>query len=55
MKSQEVSVSKTSDESVHGWKAVTMHSSKSKAFTFTKNAGPQFNPLPDAKAMFIFQ
>jgi hypothetical protein len=36
---------------VDGWEDVTMGDNKPNAYTFTKNAGPQFNPLPDAEPM----
>jgi hypothetical protein len=34
-----------------GWKDVTMGDKKLNAYTFTKNAGPQFRLLPDAESM----
>jgi hypothetical protein len=42
---------------VDGWEDWTVGDKKPKAYTFTKNAGPQFNLLPDAEPMdyFIFQ
>jgi hypothetical protein len=33
---------------------MTMGDKKPKAYTFTKNAGPQFNLLPDAEPMDCF-
>jgi hypothetical protein len=45
------SESDTSGMSVDGWKEVTMGDKKPKVYTFTKNAGPQFNHLPDAESM----
>jgi hypothetical protein len=43
--------------SVDGWEDVTMGVKKPKTYTLIKNAGPQFNLLPDAEPMdyFIFQ
>jgi hypothetical protein len=46
--------SETSVVHVDGWEDVTMCDKISKAYTFTKNAGPQFNLLPDAEAMDYF-
>jgi hypothetical protein len=36
---------------VDGWEDVTMRDKKLKAYTFTKNGGPQFNLLSDAEPM----
>jgi hypothetical protein len=36
------------------WEDVTMGDKKPKAYTFTKNAGPQFHLLPDAEPIDIF-
>jgi hypothetical protein len=36
---------------VDGWEDMTVGDKKPKAYTFTKNAGPQFNLLPDAEPM----
>jgi hypothetical protein len=38
---------------VDGWEDVTMSDQKPKAYTFTKNAWPQFNLLPDAEPRII--
>jgi hypothetical protein len=40
--------------SVDGWEDVTMGNKKPKAYTFTKNAGSQFNLLPDGSAHGLF-
>jgi hypothetical protein len=48
------SENETSGVSVDGWKEVIMGNKKPKAYTFTKNAGPQFNLLPDAEPMDYF-
>jgi hypothetical protein len=55
--SESESESETSVVRVDGWEDITMGDKKPKAYTFTKNAGPQFNFLPDAepKDYFIFQ
>jgi hypothetical protein len=45
-KSESESESETSGMSIDGWKEVTVGDRKSKAYTFTKNTGPQFNLLP---------
>jgi hypothetical protein len=50
-KSEGESERETSSTSVDGWKEVTMGDKKPKAYTFTKNAGPQFNFLPGAEPM----
>jgi hypothetical protein len=39
---------------VDGWVDVTMGDKKPDAYTFTKNAGPQINLLPDAEPMDYF-
>jgi hypothetical protein len=39
---------------VNGWEGVTLCDKKPKAYTFTKNAGQQFNLLPDAEPMDYF-
>jgi hypothetical protein len=56
---QKVSVSETSVLCIDGWEDVTMADKKLNAYTFTKNARPQFHLLPDAEPMdyfsFIFQ
>jgi hypothetical protein len=44
----------TSAVHVDGWEEVTMGDKKLKAYKFTKNAGPQFNLLPDAEPMDYF-
>jgi hypothetical protein len=43
--------SDTSVVHIDGWEDVTMGDRKPKAYTFTKNAGPQFNHPPDAEPM----
>jgi hypothetical protein len=48
------SESETCSSSVDGWKEVTSGDRKPKAYTFTKNAGPQLNLLPDAEPMEYF-
>jgi hypothetical protein len=45
------SENETGGVSVDGWKEVTMGDNKPKAYTFTKNPGPQFNLMPDAEPM----
>jgi hypothetical protein len=53
-------VSETESESdisnlrADGWESVTVRDKKPKSYTFTKNAGPQFNLLPDADHMGYF-
>jgi hypothetical protein len=44
----------TNGASVGGWKEVTLGNKKPKAFTVSKNAGPQFNLLPNAEPMDYF-
>jgi hypothetical protein len=39
---------------VDWWKEVTTGDKKPQAYTFAKNAGPQFNLLPDAEPMDYF-
>jgi hypothetical protein len=39
---------------VDSWESVTVRDKKPKSYTFTENAGPQFNLLPDADAMGYF-
>jgi hypothetical protein len=46
--------SETSVMRIDGWEDVTMGDKKPKAYTFTKNVGPQFNLLPDAEPMDYF-
>jgi hypothetical protein len=53
-KSESESESETSCASVDEWKEVTMGNKKPKAHTVTKNAGPQFNLLPDAEPIDYF-
>jgi hypothetical protein len=48
------SKSETSVLLISGWEDVTMCDKKPKAYTFTKNAGTQFNLLPDAEPMDHF-
>jgi hypothetical protein len=43
-----------SDVCAAGWESVTVHDKKPKSYTFTKNAGPQFNLLPDVDPMGYF-
>jgi hypothetical protein len=43
--------SETSVARIDGWEDVTMGNKKLNAYTFTKNAGPQFHLLPDAEPM----
>jgi hypothetical protein len=43
------SESETSVLGVDGWEDMAMSNKKPKSYTFTKNAGPQFNLLPDAE------
>jgi hypothetical protein len=52
--SESESESETSVLCVDGWEDVTVHNKKPKAYAFTKNAGPQFNLLPDAEPMDYF-
>jgi hypothetical protein len=40
--------------SVDGWKEVRVGDKKPQAYTFTKNAGPKFNFLPDTEPMDYF-
>jgi hypothetical protein len=49
--------SKTGVVCIDRWEDVTMGDKKLKAYTFIKNAGPQFHLLPDTEPMdyFIFQ
>jgi hypothetical protein len=47
------SESETSVVCADGWEDVKMGDKKPKVYTFTKNAGPQFNLLPDAEPMEI--
>ena len=52
--SDEMSGSESDNEiSVNGWEGVTMGDKKPKAYTFTRNSGPQFN-LPDAEPLDYF-
>jgi hypothetical protein len=46
--------SETSVMHVDGWEDMAMGDKKPKAYTFSKNAGPQFNLLPDAEPMDHF-
>jgi hypothetical protein len=46
--------SETSVVCIDGRKDVTIGDKKHNAYTFTKNAGPQFHFLPDAEAMDYF-
>jgi hypothetical protein len=46
--------SETSVACIDGWEDVTMGNKKLGAYTFTKNAGPQFHLLPDAEPMDYF-
>jgi hypothetical protein len=46
--------SETSIACIDGWEDVTMGDKKLNAYTFTKNAGPQFHLLPDAQPMDYF-
>jgi hypothetical protein len=39
---------------IDGWEDVTMGDKKLNAYTFTKNAGPQFHLQPDAEPMDYF-
>jgi hypothetical protein len=50
---QKVSVSETSVVCIDGWEDFTKGDKKLNAYTFTKNAGPQFH-LPDAEPMDYF-
>jgi hypothetical protein len=45
----------SSDVCIDRWEEVTMSDKTPKTYTFTKNAGPQFNLLPDAEPMDYFQ
>jgi hypothetical protein len=47
------SKNETSVLPLDGWEDVMMGDKKPKACTFTKNAGSQFNLLPDAEPMII--
>jgi hypothetical protein len=40
---------------VDGWEDMTVGDKKPKAFTFNKNAGPQFNLLPGAEPLDYFR
>jgi hypothetical protein len=44
----------TSVVCIYGWEDVAMDNKKPSAYTFTKNAGPQFHLLPDAEPMDYF-
>jgi hypothetical protein len=44
----------TSVVRVDGWEEMAKDNKKPKAYTFSKNAGPQFNLLPDAELMDHF-
>jgi hypothetical protein len=46
--------SETSVACIYEWEDVTMGDKKPNAYTFTKNAGPQFHLLPDAEPMDYF-
>jgi hypothetical protein len=46
--------SETSIVWIDGWEDVTMGDKKPNAYTFTKNAGPQFHLLPDEESMDYF-
>jgi hypothetical protein len=46
--------SETSVACIDGWEDVTMGDKKLNAYTFTKNAGPQFHLLPDAEPVDYF-
>jgi hypothetical protein len=46
--------SETSVVCIVGWENVIMCNKKPNAYTFTKNAGPQFHLLPDAEPMVYF-
>jgi hypothetical protein len=46
--------SETSVVCIDGWEDVTMGDKKPNAYTFTKNAGPQFHLLPDAEPKNYF-
>jgi hypothetical protein len=53
--SETESESGISDVRTNGaWKSVTLRDKKPKSYPFTKNAGPQFNLLPDADPMGYF-
>jgi hypothetical protein len=43
-----------SETSVVEWEDMTVGDKKPMSYTFTKNAGPQFNLQPDAKPMDYF-
>jgi hypothetical protein len=47
-------VSETSAACIDGWEDMMMGDKKLNAYTFTKNAGPQFHLLPDAEPMDYF-
>jgi hypothetical protein len=47
--------SETSVVRIDGWEGVTMGNKKPTAYTFTKNALPQFNLLSDAEPMDYFR
>jgi hypothetical protein len=49
-----VSESETSAVCIDGWEDVTMGNKKLNAYTFTKNAGPQFHLPPDAEPTDYF-
>jgi hypothetical protein len=46
--------SETSVACIYVWEDVTMGDKKLNAYTFTKNAGPQFHLLPDAEPIDYF-
>jgi hypothetical protein len=46
--------SETSVACIDRWEDITMSNKKLNAYTFTKNAGPQFHLLPDAEPMDYF-
>jgi hypothetical protein len=52
--SETESESDISDVRADGWESVTVRYKKPKSYTFTKNAGPQFNLLPDADPICYF-
>jgi hypothetical protein len=52
--SESESRSETSVLRVDGWEDVTMSDKKPNTYTFTKNAGPQCNLLPDAEPIDYF-
>jgi hypothetical protein len=47
--------SETSVVCIDGWEDVTMGDKKLNAYTFTKDAGPQFHLLPDGELMDSFR